>query len=218
MRRRGYLGVLLPGVWLLSCGSPGGAAQSLIRVPVAGSPQRGPSDAWVTMVEYADFECPYCRSEEPTLVGLLGVYGPDLRLIFKYFPLAHLHPHAESAAVSAECADEQGKFWEMHDLLLTSALDNAALLEDASQVAGLDVGLWQACIGSPEAASVVDSDLAAGLQLGIGATPTLVINGVSVVGAASEASLRTVIDRERARAIASGIPRADYYEKAVLGQ
>jgi protein-disulfide isomerase len=217
MGGRKYLPLLLAGSLLLACGGSGSTGSPLLRVPVEGSPQRGPSDAWVTVVEFADFECPYCRAEEPVVADLEAAYGTDLRLVFKYFPLTSIHPDAEAAAVAAGCAGEQGKFWEMHDLLFTTALDGNTLLADAEQVSGLEVATWQTCIGSAEAAAMVNSDLALGLGLGIHGTPTFVINGVPVVGAVPEERLRGVIDQVKAKAIASGIPPADYYNKAVLG-
>ena len=201
---------------LLACG-PSAAPNGLAKVPVGDSPQRGPSDAWVTVVEFADFECPFCRSEEPVLKDVQAVYGVDLRLVFKDFPLTGVHPHAQAAAVAAECAGEQGKFWDMHDLLFTTALDDATLLADAGQVAGLDVVAWQACIGTPAPASRVAADVALGTSLGVDGTPTFFVNGVAVVGAVPEGDLRAVIDQARATAVASGIPRAEYYDRAVLG-
>lgn len=203
---------------LLACGqSGGGGSPALLKVPVGDSPQRGPSDAWVTVVEFADFECSYCRSEEPVLAGLLATYGADVRLVFKHFPLSAIHPHAQAAAVAAKCAGDQGRFWELHDLLFTTALDDATLLADAQQVAGLDVTAWQACLATPAAAARVAADVTLALGLGIAGTPTFVINGQEVVGAVPESNLRLVIDRARDTAVASGIPRAEYYDKAVLG-
>jgi protein-disulfide isomerase len=169
------------------------------------------------MVEFADFQCSYCRREEPVVAHLGTVYGADLRLVFKHLPLTPIHDHAEHAAIAAECAGEQGKFWELHDLLLTTELDDATLLDDARAIPGLDVTAWQACLTSSEAAAVVDADLALAATVGIPGTPTFVVNGVLVVGAVPEDELRAAIGQARARAIASGIPRADYYDKAVMG-
>jgi protein-disulfide isomerase len=203
-------------VALVACGQSS-TAVSRLKVPVGDSPQRGPSDAWVTVVEFSDFECPFCRSEQPILTDIESIYGTDLRVVFKHFPFPSIHPHAQAAAIAAECAAEQGKFWEMHDLLFTTALDDATLLADAEQVPGLDVATWQACIITPEAADRVAADVALGMNVGIDATPTFVVNGVPVVGAVPESDLRAVIDSARAEAVASGIPRAEYYDKAVLG-
>jgi protein-disulfide isomerase len=203
-------------VALTACGAST-SAPSPLKVPVGDSPQRGPSDAWVTVVEFADFECPFCRSEQPALADVEASYGADVRLVFKYFPLTSIHPLAQAAAVAAECAGQQGKFWEMHDLLFTRALDQATLLADADQITGLDVTAWQACIAGPAAASRVAADVTLGTRLGVQGTPTLVVNGAPILGAVSEGELRAIVERAREAAVASGIPRADYYEKAVLG-
>lgn len=202
---------------LVACGQSSSTAGSRLKVPVGDSPQRGPSDAWVTVVEFADFECPFCRKEEQVVADVESFYAGDLRVVFKHFPLTSLHPHAQAAAVAAECADQQWKFWEMHDLLFQTALDDATLLADAEQVPGLDVTAWQACVGSTAPSSAISTDVALANSVGIDATPTFVVNGVVVVGAVPEGDLRAVIDRARAQAVASGIPRAEYYDKAVLG-
>ncbi len=204
----------------LACGpgstqpTPSPSPSSTLKVAVGDSPRRGPADAWVTLVEFADFECPFCRGEQPVLSDVQAVYGADLRLVFKHFPF---HAQSQAAAVAAECAGEQGKFWEMHDLLFAGRLDDASLLDDATRI-GLDVNLWRACTAGPAAASRVADDVALGTSLGVDATPTFVVNGVTLVGAAPEDDLRAAIDHARAAAVASGIPRADYYDEAVLGR
>ena len=202
---------------LFACGQPSTSSQHL-KVPVADSPQRGPSDAWVTVIEFADFECPFCRSEEAVVEDIESIYAGDLRLVFKHVPLTSIHAHAQAAAIAASCAGDQGKFWEMHDLLFKGALDDATLLVDAQQVPGLDVSAWQACIGTPDPASRIAEDMALATNLGIDATPTFVVNCVEIVGAVPEGDLRAAIDHARAVAVASGIPGADYYDKAVLGK
>jgi protein-disulfide isomerase len=202
---------------VLACGQPSTPSRQL-KVPVADLPQRGPSDAWVTVVEFADFQCPFCRSEEAALADIEAIYGRDLRLVFKNFPLTSIHPHAQAAAVAACCAGDQGKFWEMHDLLFSAALDDAALVAAAQQVPGLVLDAWQACVVTPDPVNRVAADVALATELGIGGTPTFVVNGVEVVGAVPESDLHATIDHARDVALASGIPRSDYYDKAVLGR
>lgn len=90
--------------------------QSFPSVPVSGSPVRGPADAWVTLVEFSDFECPYCASVQATIDQLRLAYPADVRVVFKHYPLS-FHAHARAAAIAAECAGEQGRFWEMHDAI-----------------------------------------------------------------------------------------------------
>ena len=85
-------------------------------VPVGTSPVSGPADAWVTIVEFSDFECPYCALVQPTLDTVLTGAGSDVRLVFKHFPLS-MHAHARPAAIAADCAHAQGRFWEFHDLV-----------------------------------------------------------------------------------------------------
>ncbi len=134
-------------------------------MPLADSPQRGPSDAWVTVVEFADFECPFCRGEEAVVEDIESNYGGDLRLVFKNFPLTSIHPQAQAAAIAANCAGTQGKFWEMHDMLFKGALDASTLLADAQQVPGLDVTAWQACIATPDPANRIADDVALATSL-----------------------------------------------------
>lgn len=189
------------------------------KVPIGLSPQRGPADAWVTVVEFSDFECPFCGREAPVLSQLLGAYPADLRLVYKHFPLSQ-HPDAVPAAVAAECAGDQGRFWEMHDLLFThqTALGDQDLVGYASQL-GLDSALWDTCRTAPGSAAVarVEADQALGNSIGIAATPTLVVNGAVYPGAYSLDSYRPVVDAAVASAKASGVPRAQYYDKVVLG-
>jgi protein-disulfide isomerase len=89
-------------------------AQTVPGVPVGASPVRGPADAWVTVVEFADFQCPACRYAEPTIEALATEYGSNVRLVFKHYPL-RMHAWADDVAVASQCAHEQGRFWEFHD-------------------------------------------------------------------------------------------------------
>ncbi len=204
-------------LWLAACSCGPSAGGALLRAPVGDSPVRGASDAWVTVVEFADFQCPYCGQAEPVLAQALATYGADLRLVFKHFPLS-FHERAIPAAIAAECARDQDRFWQMHDQLFAhqGALDDASLLSYAEQI-GLDVGVWQACLGTQAPKDRIGADLALGASLGIGGTPTFAVNGVPVVGAVPFDQLRPYVDRALAAAEASGIARADYYDKAVLG-
>ncbi len=194
-------------------------AGPIAKVPVGTSPVRGPSDAWVTMVEFGDFECPFCGAEEPIVEALVKAYPTDLRLVFKNFPLTTIHPYAEGAAIAAECADAQGDFWTMHDLLYANqdALQSQNLPTYA-QTAGVDVPTWQACLSTQPPVDAIDADVALATSVGVDATPTFFINGQIVVGAVAQSQLQTVIEAARAQAEASGVPRASYYETVILGQ
>jgi len=206
---------------LAACGDSGAGAGPGARVPVqvAGRPQRGPADAWVTMVEFSDFECPFCQAAEPTLVQLSTEYGSDLRLVYRHLPLPQ-HPHARPAAIASECAFAQGedRFWELHDRLFTShALDDAALAAQAAD-AGVDVAAWTTCLASAAPGAAVDADVAAAIAAGVSGTPTFFVNGAPLEGNQPIGTFRAAIDRARADASGSGIPRADYYDRAVLGR
>jgi len=191
----------------------------IAKVPVGTSPVRGPSDAWVTMIEFGDFECPFCGAEEPIVEALVQAYPKDLRLVFKNFPLTTIHPYAEGAAVAAECAGAQGDFWTMHDLLYANqdALQSQNLPTYA-KMAGVHVTAWQACLSTQPPVQAIDADVALATSVGVDATPTFFINGEMVVGAVPEATLQAVIEAARMRAEASGVPRASYYDKVILGQ
>jgi protein-disulfide isomerase len=211
--------VLLASTLGACSGADSATSSGRAGVVIGASPQRGPSDAWVTIVEFSDFECPYCGAEEPILQQVLGANPNDVRLVYKHFTLAQ-HPYARGAAIAAECAGDQGKFWEMHDELFAhqDVLD-ATHLPGYAQAAGVpDLTTWQACLGTPAPAARVDADLTVAAQLGLPATPTLIVNGDEYVGALSYAQLAQVVATALQDAEKSGIPRSEYYQKAVLGQ
>jgi len=222
------LASVLAGV-LAGCGSsaPASPAEStgtaVLQVPVGTSPVAGPVDAWVTIVEFSDFQCPFCGAVQPTLAAVLPAYGTDVRLVFKHFPLS-FHAYARASAVAAECAHAQGRFWEFHDLLFAAAnrgtlFDGGFEADLAAQAtqAGLDVTAWQACRGDPATDARVVADMALGGRVGVSGTPTFVVNGRAVVGAQPAAAFRSAIDVALARAKASGVPAAQYYDKVILG-
>ncbi|HLK36961.1 MAG TPA: DsbA family protein [Polyangiaceae bacterium] len=230
MRRGGF--VVAAGVLVLPACSSGSernltdtaslrstAVSALLKVPIGTSPVRGPADAWVTLVEFGDFECPACGWEEPILRNLLQEYPKDLRLVFKNFPLTDIHPWAEGAALAAGCALPQGGFWQMHDLLFANqtALDAESLVIYAN-TAGLDVGAWRRCMVSSPPAQVVAADLALGTSLEVDATPTFVLNGVRIVGTLSQSRFEYLINQAGTAAAATGVSRSRYYDQVVLGQ
>ncbi len=187
-------------------------------VPVADTPTKGPADAWVTIVEFSDFECPYCGKAAPTVAQVLAAYPLDVRLSYRYFPLA-MHPHAMPAAVAAECARAQGKFWEMHDQLFAHQEHlEATDLPNYATAIGLDLAAWEACRLTPAPVARVLADQALGLQMGVKGTPTFVFNGEPLVGALPYTMFTEAVDGARTLAAASGIARAEYYEKVVLGK
>ena len=168
---------------------------AIVDVAVAGRPYRGRADAPVTVVEFTDYQCPFCaRHFRETYRGLLSRYADTVRYVVRNFPIAVLHPQAHKAAEAAECADEQGAFWRYHDLLFerAPALDVESLRAYAAE-AGLDRGRFDGCLGSGRKAQVVAKDVADGVAYGVTATPTFFINGQRVVGAATLAELESHI-------------------------
>jgi protein-disulfide isomerase len=143
----------------------------------------GPGNAPVTLLEYGDFECPYCRAAHPILQGVRRKMGDRLRLVFRHFPLAEAHPHAEHAAEAAEAAGAQGRFWEMHDLLFEnqSALDDDDLAMYAAKL-GLDAQRVAREIASGTYVNKIRGDFRGGIRSGVNGTPTLFINGLRFDG------------------------------------
>jgi len=139
---------------------------------------RGPADAPVTLVEYADFECPFCGRWFPELQRVLKDLGPRVRFVFRHFPISEQHPHAESAAEVAEAAAAQGKFWEMHDLLFRrqAALDAGHLLAYVREL-GLDAVRVERELEREVYRARVRDDIESGLRSGVSGTPMFFING-----------------------------------------
>jgi protein-disulfide isomerase len=144
---------------------------------------QGSSEAPVTIVEYGDFECPYCGRAYPILRQLRQELGDQIRLIYRHFPLNSVHPHASVAAQAAEAAGAQGKFWEMHSMLFENqdALENVDFDQYALRV-GLEVYRFRADLSSERFSRRVQRDFESGSQLGVSKTPTLFINGVKYDG------------------------------------
>jgi Na+/H+ antiporter NhaA len=140
---------------------------------------RGPGEAPVTLVEYGDYECPYCGRAEPIVRELLQTFSEELRYVFRHLPLADVHPHAELAAEAAEAASAQGRFWEMHDLLFAdqNALEPADLRRRAGQL-GLDVDRFWDEVRSRAYARRVTEDVRSADESGVAGTPTFFINGL----------------------------------------
>jgi protein-disulfide isomerase len=139
---------------------------------------QGPADAPVTLVEYGDFECPYCGEAYPIVKALQQRLGERLRFVFRNFPLTNAHPHAAHAAEAAEAAAAQGRFWEMHDRLYEHqrALDDAHLERYAADV-GLDVARFDEEVAAGRYRAPVREDLLSGVRSGVNGTPTFFING-----------------------------------------
>jgi predicted DsbA family dithiol-disulfide isomerase len=144
---------------------------------------RGPEDARVTIVEFSDYQCPFCARAEPTIQKLLERYPDDIRLVYRHLPL-DFHSNALGASQAAVCADAQGRFWEYHALLFghQDALDANALAGYANQL-GLDAEAFAACLDAPETVAWIHRDIAAAKNVGATGTPAFYINGIFLSGA-----------------------------------
>lgn len=160
---------------------------------------KGPADAPITIIEFSDYQCPFCARVNPTLDQIMKEYAGKVRIVFRDFPLPS-HSEAPKAAEAAYCAGEQGKYWEMHDRMFANqqALGVPALKQYAVALA-LDTAKFDACLDSGKFASNVESDLEAGRELGVNSTPMLFINGRPVAGAQPFEYFKGVIDEELAR-------------------
>lgn len=173
------------------------------------APSKGPVDAPVTIVEFSDFECPYCARLAATLNRVADEFDGRVRLEFRHFPL-DFHANAEPAARLAVCAAEQGRFWELHDAMFAeqSQLSRGALLARAGGL-GLDRDALEACADGPASAAVVAADKAAGSAAGVTGTPSFFVNGRLHVGALPYEDVRSIVESAlRARSGAAEPERA----------
>jgi Na+/H+ antiporter NhaA len=181
-----------------------GSAEPLVDLAVPVDPERdhirGPEDAPVTLVEYGDFECPYCGQAEPVVRELLRDFG-DLRYVWRHLPLNDVHPHSQMAAEAAEAAAEQGAFWEMYDLLLShqSALTEGDLVGYAQEL-GLDVERFEEDLERHTGAARIAEDVDGADLSGVSGTPTFFINGRRHYGAYDIDSLSRAVRAARLRA------------------
>ena len=143
----------------------------------------GRPGAPVTVLEYGDYECPYCRGAARDVQEMLGRYPDSVRFVFRNFPITQLHPHAEQAAEAAEAAGAQGKFWPMYDLLLQPAshLELGSLLDDAADL-GLDLGRFRDEVTGKAYAAKIERDIQQGIRDGVNATPKFYVNGERIDG------------------------------------
>jgi protein-disulfide isomerase len=171
------------------------------RFKIAGDGKsRGPADAPIALVEFSDYECPYCKTAEPIVDEVLVRYPTQVRFAYRHFPLDQIHKQARTASIAAECAGEQGKFWEYHALLFEKApkLAEADLKTYADQF-GLDRAAFDACLAQQRTMGTIDSDIDAGDKAGVSGTPAFFVNGLPLTGARSLAQFAEVIDKELTR-------------------
>ena len=156
----------------------------------------GPEDAKITIIEFSDFQCPFCGRVQPTIKQILQDYGDQVKLIYKHFPL-DFHQYSRKAAEAAECAGQHGKFWEYHDKLFEN--QDKLLINDLKRYAeeiGIDVEGFSLCLDSGAAARVVNDDMSEGLNMGVSGTPAFFINGKKIEGAQPYSVFKTIIEAE----------------------
>ncbi len=169
-----------------------------VNVASEGHPWTGGKDATVTIVEFSDFQCPYCRAAEPALKDVRAKYGDKVKIVYMDFPLG-MHQHAMDAAIAGRCAADQDKFWQFHDAMFAdqSKLDPNSLKANAAKV-GLDTKKFNACFDAKTGAAGIRADQAEGERLGVNGTPTFFVNGREMVGAETLKGFSDVIDDELA--------------------
>jgi len=167
-------------------------------VAAGSSPAKGPTGAPIELIEFADFECPYCRAAAPTVARVLATYGERIRFVYRNYPLA-IHPNARPAAEAAQCANEQGQFWPYHDRLFAAPdkLSTADLKQTAADL-GMDAARFNRCVDEHAYQSTVEADARAGADAGVTGTPAFFINGRMLSGAQPYEVFARVIDEELA--------------------
>ncbi len=192
--------------------------KAVYKVPVGTSPAKGPADALVTIVEFSDFQCPFCSRVEATVKQVVDTYGKDVRVVFKQNPLP-FHQNAGPAAEFSMAANDEGKFWQAHEKLFANqqALERANL-ETYAKDLGLNVAKVKAALDSNKHKVQVDADQALARGLGAAGTPSFFINGRSLRGAQPFEAFKAVIDEELAKAkqlVAAGTPKGQLYAKII---
>jgi protein-disulfide isomerase len=173
------------------------------KMKLEGEPSRGPADAKVTVVEYSDFECPYCgRAWEIFEKEVYPQYKDKVRFVFKQMPLTQIHPWAEDAAVATECAYQQGndQFWKLYDGLFSQQVQITkenlpAKVEEIATANGLDVAALKECLAGRKTIDAVKGDQAEAAAVGVNSTPTFFVNGRRVQGAQDAAAFKQVLDQ-----------------------
>jgi protein-disulfide isomerase len=171
----------------------------LYSVEIGDSPRKGAENAKVSIVEFSDFQCPYCSRVTPTLARIQKEYAGQVKIAFKHLPLS-MHPKAPAAHAAAEAAHRQGKFWEMHDLIFGNQKEmTPAKYEEYATKIGLDLERFKKDAASPDVKKRVDADAAEAAKLGITGTPAFLVNGRYLSGAQPFERFKAVIDEELAK-------------------
>lgn len=173
-----------------------------VRLNVKADPERmrGDENAPITIVEFSDFQCPYCLKAFPTLRSVLTKYGDRIKFSYRDFPLRNIHGQAQEAAEASRCAADQGKFWQYHDYLFENPSDlSRGKLIAASEKLSLDSAAFELCLESGKHRNAVERDYQEGLQAGISGTPAFYINGIFLNGSQPASAFEQIIDSELAR-------------------
>jgi protein-disulfide isomerase len=173
------------------------------KIKLAGEPSRGPSDAKVTVVEYSDFQCPYCgHAWEVFEKEVYPQYKDKVRFVFKQMPLTQIHPWAEDAAVASECALEQGndQFWKMYDGLFSQQAQITkenlpAKAEEIASAGGLDVARFKECLAGRKTIDAVKADQSEAASVGVNATPTFFVNGRRIQNTQDASAFKQALDQ-----------------------
>jgi protein-disulfide isomerase len=178
-----------------------------VNIDMGKLPILGDNKAKVTMIEFGDFQCPFCKQYfDQTAQQVMDTYVKPgkVKFAYRYYPLVTIHPNAQKSAEAAACANDQGKFWDMHDLLFKNqdtwanqaAADAENSFVDYAGQVGIDTNQFRNCLDTNQDKALVDADVAAGNRIGVSGTPTFVINGNIIVGAVPFSDLQKVIDQE----------------------
>jgi len=169
-------------------------------IPTDGDPSIGPDDAPITIIEFSDYQCPYCvRWYQEVHKRLMEAYKGKIRFVYRDFPLYSIHPEAQAAAEAADCAGEQNAYWPFHDALFShkNGLGSSAYLQYASEL-GLDTDQFGKCVSERRYKAEVDADFKFATKSGVSSTPTFFVNGLAVIGAQPFEVFQQIIEKELA--------------------
>lgn len=168
-------------------------------VPSDGFYATGPEDAPITIIEFSDYQCPFCRRwHQEVYQSLLAAYPGKIKLVYRHLPLTSIHPDAFPAAEAAMCAGEQNAYWQYHEKLFASELLGTEVYKQYAQELGLDVTTFEACITDHKYQQAIQEDSDFAVNLGVRSTPTFFVNGLAIVGAQPLEVFKQVIDKELA--------------------
>jgi protein-disulfide isomerase len=168
-------------------------------IPSEGYPSIGPNDAPITIVEFSDYQCPYCqRWHEQVYEPLLAAYPGKIRFVYRHFPLSTIHPEAFDAAQAAMCAGEQGSYWTYHEMLFSGRSLGSSIYTQYAHDLSLNIERFNDCMAAGSYRAKIEADTDFAVNLGVRSTPTFFVNGLAIVGAQPLDVFKQVIDKELA--------------------